>query len=68
MVINTIRCSDIATIDARPVTWWTSADGRRELDMTGSTASEALAELLSQCTDDEQRASIMSGAMYLDAR
>jgi hypothetical protein len=67
MTIDTIRCSDITETDTRSVTWWTSADRRRELDMTGSTAAEALAELMGQCTDDEQRTSILSGTMALAA-
>lgn len=43
---------------------WQSADGQREIDMSGMSPADALAELLNQCTDDEEEASVMAGAFF----
>jgi hypothetical protein len=49
-------------VTMRIVTFWISADGQSALDMTGLTESEALTELLAQCSDDGQRAAIRAGS------
>ena len=41
--------------------WWTSADGQQSMDMGDDTEEQALATLLDQCTDDEDRRDIRSG-------
>lgn len=44
--------------------WWTSADGSGQLDMTGLTVEETVAELLKMvCSNDEDRAAIMAGTI-----
>jgi hypothetical protein len=46
------------------VGWWTSADGSGQLDMTGLTVEQAIAELLEMvCSNDEDRAAIMAGTI-----
>lgn len=59
----TITASDIKADDTRPAGWWTSEDGQGSLDMTGATLAEAVATLLGQCADDEQRANILAGSI-----
>ena len=39
---------DLDNHDGRDAGWWTSADGQRQIDMTGSTVSAAVEELLAQ--------------------
>jgi hypothetical protein len=43
------------------VGWWTSADGSGQLDMTGATVEQAVAEMAAQCADDDQLADLMAG-------
>ena len=44
--------------------WWTSADGSGQLDMTGATVAEAVAEMAAQCGgDDDQLADLMAGTI-----
>ena len=46
------------------VGWWTSADGSGQLDMTGATVAEAVAEMAAQCGgDDDQLADLMAGTI-----
>ena len=43
--------------------WWTSADGSGQLDMTGATVEQAVAEMAAQCADDDQLADLMAGTI-----
>ena len=47
------------------VTYWISADGQGSYDMYGMTAADALAELLGQCGEDDQRDGILAGSFIL---
>ncbi len=48
------------------VGWWTSADGSGSLDMSGATASEAVAELTERaCSSDTDVAAIMAGTLEI---
>lgn len=44
---------------------WRSADALTVIDMSGSSAPEAIAELLEQCRTSEQRDSILDGSLEL---
>lgn len=50
------------------VTRWVSKDGQSSIDMAGATAAEAVAELLSQCGDNVQRAAILAGSFVVADR
>lgn len=63
MNTDTISTADAATSN-QAVTYWIGSDGS-DLDMSGMTASEALAELLSQCGTDDERAAILAGRFQL---
>lgn len=54
-----------ASLSSALVTFWHSADGQSSIDMTVATAAEAVADLLAQCSTDEQRASILAGSFDL---
>ena len=62
---ETIPARDIDPTDGRPAGWWAPADGQGEMDMTGCTVAEALAEMLGQCADDEQREGLLSGSLQV---
>ena len=42
--------------------YWRSADGQREIDMSGATEEEALRVLLEQCATAAERAAILAGS------
>ena len=44
--------------------WWISADGW--YDMHGATVAEAVAELLAQCADDDDRAGVYAGTLEVE--
>jgi len=48
------------------VGWWTSVDGSGCLDMTGATVVQAVAELLAQCADDDERAAVYAGSLEVE--
>jgi len=48
------------------VGWWTSADRSGCLDMVGATVAEAVAELLDQCADTQQRAAVFAGTIEVE--
>jgi len=48
------------------VGWWTSADGSGCLDMVGATVAEAVAEMLAQCADDDDRAGVYAGTLEVE--
>jgi hypothetical protein len=54
---------DIDNHDGRDAGWWTSADGQRQLDMTGHTVSSAVEELLTQCADADEADAILEGTL-----
>ena len=62
--MNTIPANETAD-RTDIVTFWVSADGQGSIDMTGATAAEALAELLAQCGEDDQRDAILAGAFQV---
>ena len=63
MTTDTISASTAST-SKQGVTYWIGSDGSG-LDMSGLTASEALAELLDQCGTGEERTAILAGRFQL---
>lgn len=59
--MTSILVANILDTDTRPAGWWT--DGQGHLDMRGDTLAEAKAELLAQCTSDDQRAQVLAGSI-----
>lgn len=55
------------TTTETPAVFWLSADGQNEIDMSGHTEAEALAELLEQCGTEAERAAILAGSFTSDA-
>lgn len=64
MTTKTLPARDAST-STEIVTFWRGADGQGDYDMTGMTASAALAELLGQCGEDAQREAILAGHFIL---
>lgn len=64
-----IKCSEIDVECLHSVlpnvSRWRSADGQNAVDVSGSSAPEALSELLEQCRTPEQRQSILAGSLEL---
>lgn len=65
MTTDTISAAAAATSN-QAVTHWVGPDGS-DLDMSGMPASAALAELLSQCGTDDDRAAILAGRFQVIA-
>jgi len=63
MSTDTISAATAAT-STQAVAYWVGPDGS-DLDMTGMSAAEALAELLAQCGTGEERAAILAGRFQL---
>ena len=59
---RTIPASDVTAATTAAVSWWTSADNRASIACGGAPACEALAELLSQCSDDAEREGVFAGS------
>lgn len=62
--MNTLPAA-LASSSSEPVSWWISEDGQGQINMTGTTAAQAVRELLSQCSSSEERAGILAGTFDL---
>ena len=54
--------TDTNTTATTDTLYWVSADGQREIDMSGATEEEALRVLLEQCATAAERAAILAGS------